>query len=87
MVITLNIKNNILSYIYDKNYCICLYDNNIYIYNYKKIDHFNDHIFYLTVDKKKVKIEGNHLHIGKLTTNEIMIEGKINDIQMEDSSE
>ena len=83
----MNFKNNLLSFIYDKNYCICLYNNNLYIYNYKQLIDFNSNSFNILIDDKHVYIDGNNLKVSKLTDYELEIKGDILNVKIEDINE
>jgi len=80
-------KKNMLSFIYDKDYCICNYKNKLYIYKYKKIINFNSKEFIIDVLEKQIIIKGLDLKINKLTREELLIEGKINKVFLEDKDE
>jgi len=78
----LNIKNNIVNYLYDRDYVICTYENNVYIFNYNYLESFNDKKIVLKVSNKKVSINGINLIIKKITKEEMLIQGSIKSIEM-----
>lgn len=83
----MNFKSNLLSFIYDKDYCICLYENKVFIYNYKEIINFYEKEFIVSVNDKTYKIEGTNLKVKKLTKDELIIEGNIILIKQEENNE
>lgn len=83
----MNFKNNLLSFIYDKDFCICMYDNKVFIYKYKEIINFLETEFLIKVENKTYKIEGKNLKVKKLTKDELVIEGNIKHIKLEETYE
>ena len=83
----MNFKSNLLSFIYDKDYCICMYENKIFIYNYEKIVNFYEKEFVVNVGNKFYKINGNNLKVKKLTKDELIIEGDAKEIKLEENHE
>ena len=78
----MNIKNNIVNYLYDKDYCICLYDNNFYVFNYTYLENFNDKRITIELEnKREIKILGDNLTIVKITKEELLIKGNIKTIE------
>lgn len=67
----------------NNKYYICLYDNNIYIYNYIEILTFTNEIIIIRLNNQNVKIKGSDLTIRKMEYNEILISGQINGVNYE----
>lgn len=76
----LNIIDNALR---DKSYYICLYDNNIYIYNYECILSFSDKVILVKLTNQNIKIKGLNLKIKRLEKVELLIEGIISGVLYE----
>ena len=76
----MNMKDNIINYLCDKNYLICIYDNYIYIFNYSSIKNINSKKITLTFNNFILEISGQHLYVKKLTKYELLIQGKVNNI-------
>lgn len=76
----LNIIDNALR---DKSYYICLYDNNIYIYNYEYILSFSDKVILVKLANQNIKIKGLNLKIKRLEKVELLIEGIISGVLYE----
>ena len=76
----LNIIDNALR---DKSYYICLYDNNINIYNYECILSFSDKVILVKLANQNIKIKGLNLKIKRLEKVELLIEGIISGVLYE----
>ena len=76
----MNFKSNLLSFIYDKNYCICMYENKLFIYKYDEILNFLESEFIIKIKNKTYIISGKNLKVKKLTKEELIIEGEIKSI-------
>ncbi len=76
----LEIINNALG---SNDYYICLYNSNIYIYNYQEIISFNNDIIKVRLKDKIIKIKGNRMLIKKMHLHELLIEGSIDSVTYE----
>ena len=83
----MNIKNNILNYLYDRSDVFCLYDDKIYIFNYKHLDLFNEKKIVISLSNKIITLEGEGMLIIKITKEELLIKGIINRIDMKGNHE
>lgn len=73
----MNIKENIVNYLYDREYLVALYEDYVYIFNYKYLDSFDEKRIVVEVQKRTISIEGEHLLIVKMTKEELLIRGKL----------
>lgn len=64
---------NLISYVKDNDYLIGIYNNKIYIYNYKKIINIDNNYIKIDLGIKKIKIKGKNLSIKKLENHEVLI--------------
>ena len=64
---------NLISYIKDNDYLIGVYNNKVYINNYKRIINIDNNYIKVDLGSKKIKIKGNNLSVKKLENNEILI--------------
>ncbi len=81
-VIVLHIRDNIINYLYDKNYVICFYDNNLYIYKYGNLKKFLDNkVCFEISNDLEITIKGINLSISKITKEEVLLSGTINSIE------
>lgn len=64
---------NLISYVKDNDYLIGVYNNKVYVYNYKKIIDIDNNYAKIDLGFKKVKIKGNNLSVKKLENHEILI--------------
>lgn len=69
------------NYILENRFRINIYDNNIDIVNYKEIDHFDDKIIIVRYEKGIITLKGEDLIITKLLEDELLINGKIRNIE------
>lgn len=83
----MNIKDNILNYLYDRDYCMCMYDDYFYIFNYKYLDLFNENRIILSLSKKKLILNGNNLLLVKITKEELLIRGSISNIEVKNDEQ
>ncbi len=78
----MNIRNNIINYLYDKDYIITMYENSLYIFNYKRLFDFNDTKITVTLNDREINIHGTSLSIVKMTKEELLINGTIKNIEV-----
>lgn len=64
---------NLISYIKDNDYLIGVYNNKVYINNYKRIINIDNNYIKIDLGSKKIKIKGNNLSVKKLEYNEMLI--------------
>ena len=64
---------NLISYIKDNDYLIGVYNNKVYINNYKRIINIDNNYIKIDLGSKKIKIKGNNLSVKKLENNEMLI--------------
>ena len=69
------------NYILENKFKINIYDNNIDIINYIEIEHFDDKIIIVKYEKGIVTVKGDNLIITKLLEDELLINGKIRNIE------
>ena len=72
----LHIKDNLKSFLYDLDNFITIYDNNIHVFNYLKLNKLSSEEICLQMDNYEIKISGVDLTIKKMTKNELLIMGK-----------
>ena len=64
---------NLISYVKDNDYLIGIYNNKIYIYNYKRIIDIDNNFIKIDLGIKKIKIKGKNLSVKKLENREVLI--------------
>ena len=69
------------NYIIDNKFKINIWENQIHIINYLDIEHFDDKEIVIKIENKKIKIKGEELIITKLLEEELLINGKIRNIE------
>lgn len=83
----MNIRNNILNYLYDRDYVIAIYEDYIYLFNFLYLNNFSDSKIEVKIKDKILKIIGKDLSIVKITKEELLIKGKIKTVEMESKDE
>ena len=76
-----NMLKDLRNYILENKFRINIYENNIDIINYKEIDHFDDKIIIIRYEKGVITVKGENLIITKLLEDELLINGKIRNIE------
>lgn len=61
----------------NNNYYICLYKNNIYLYNYIDILSFDNNLIMIKFDIFNLKIKGSNMLIKHMQEKELIIFGNI----------
>lgn len=77
----MDILSSIKNYINDNKNTITIFNNYIYISNYKDIKSFDSNKFIIEVDEKQINLIGKNITIKKLTKDEILIGGNITNIE------
>lgn len=83
----MKIKDNILNYLFDRDYLISMYDNYFYIFNFKYLETFNEKNITVSLVDRKINILGNNLLIVKITKEELLIKGDIQKIEVNKKNE
>lgn len=78
----MNIRNNIVNYLFDRDYIFCLYDDYAYFFNYRYLDSFDEKEITVSMDKRKMTITGADLTIIKMTKEELLVKGRIEDVKV-----
>ncbi len=78
----MNLKNMVRNYIYDDTFKIIYQNNKLNIVNYNLIDHFDENKIIVSVSTGRIIIKGNYLTVAKLLNDELLITGKIKNIEL-----
>ena len=73
--------NNLRNYILENEFKISIVKNNVDILNYLEIDHFDDTKIIVRYKDGSLIIKGENLIISKLLDDELLINGKIKNIE------
>lgn len=76
----MHIKDNLINFLYDKDYYISIYNDYIYVFNYKELTKITENIVILKFNKFNITIKGTNLFISKMMPSEILIKGKIENV-------
>ena len=73
--------NNIKSYILEEEFKATFINEKLNVINYDNIDHFDSNKIIIKYGSKNIVINGESLVVSKLLNKEILIEGKIVNIE------
>ena len=76
----MHLKDNLLNFLYDKEYFLNIYDNFIHIFNYQELISLNNNRIVLKFKDFKIDIKGTDLYIIKMNNNELLIKGQFKNI-------
>lgn len=76
----MNIKNNLINFLYDKNYFISIYEDYIHVFNYIDLINISSEKIEFKIDNFKLVIKGTNLVLKKMLKNEVLIKGKLKEI-------
>ncbi len=76
----MHIKDNLINFLYDKNYFISIFDEYIHVFNFRELKSLSSSKILLSLDNFVLDIEGNNLFITKMLPNEVLIKGHINKV-------
>ncbi len=69
-------------FIMEEELTINIYHNKVNVVNYSSIGHFDNNKVIINHDKGKIIIHGEKLVVSKLVTDEVLVVGKINNIEL-----
>ena len=70
----MHMKENLINFLYDKNYFINIYDEYIHIFNYRELISLSSKKIILKMESFKININGTDLFITKMLPNEFSYE-------------
>lgn len=76
----MHMKDNLVNFLYDKEYFINIYKGFIYVFNYRKLISLESAKIVLEMDDFSLEILGSELFITKMSANEILIKGNIKSV-------
>lgn len=74
--------NDLRDYVLEKEFKISYVNNKLDIVNYLNIDHFDDNKIMIRHEKGLLVIKGKSLIIGKMIDDEVLVCGKIENIEL-----
>ncbi len=75
--------NELNRFIKDNEFSLTIYNNQIHIKNYLRIISLENNYISLLTNNKKITIHGNDLSLKKLVIDEMLIEGKVSKIEVQ----
>lgn len=78
----MKIINNIRHFLLEDDFEIRIYKNRVNVVNYESIGHFDSTKITIYYDAGSLNIKGDNLVVSKLLDDEVLITGKINNIEL-----
>ena len=76
----MHMKDNLVNFLYDREYFITIYNEHIHVFNYKELVSLNSNKIILKLEQFSLTIKGKDLFIKKMLPNEILIMGMIESV-------
>jgi hypothetical protein len=80
----MHIKDNLTNFLYDQNFFITFYQNNLYFFNFEEILKLSSEEIVLKFADFKVNIKGEHLEIRKMLRKELLISGYFREMRIDE---
>lgn len=77
----MNYKGRLRNYFLENEFKVTYFQNKVNIVNYESIGHFDSNKIIVRKNNDSIIINGNNLVVSKLLNDEILIEGKISNIE------
>ena len=77
----MHMKDNLINFLYDKNYFINIYDEFIHVFNYQELISLSSKKIILKMESFKIDVSGTDLFITRMLPNEILIKGSIGKVE------
>ena len=77
----MHIYKTIKNFLLDQEYFIDLWQENIHIYGFKKIDVLQENRAVFVLEKFSLEILGNNFRVLKLTNKEILLQGSLKEMR------
>ena len=78
----MHIYKTIKNFLLDQDYYIDLWQENIHIYGFQKIDVLQENRAVFVLEKFTLEILGNNFRVLKLTNKEILLQGSLKEIRI-----
>ena len=73
----LHFREHFKNFLYDLDNFITIYENNLHVYNYEKLEKLSSTEIILLLNKRQLIINGQNLKINQMTKQELLINGVI----------
>ena len=73
----LHFRDNFKNFLFDYEEFISLYDKHLHVFNYKRLNKLSDTEIILSLNNRKLVIDGVNLKIKQMTKQELLIIGSI----------
>lgn len=79
----MKVLRDVSEYLFNEELEIKLYLNKVNVVNYKELGHFDSTKITIYHNNGRILIKGSNLVVSKLLNNEILVTGKINNVEFE----
>ena len=73
----LHFRDHFKNFLYDLDDFITIYENNLHVFNYQKLNKLSDTEIIISLNKTKVIINGSNLKIKQMSKQELLITGNV----------
>lgn len=77
MMKNLHFNEYFKNFLFDLNNFITIYENNLHVFNYSKLNKLQSDEIIITINNKIVTITGSNLKVSKMTKQELLITGEV----------
>jgi len=78
----LHFRENFKKFLYDLDNFITIYENNLHVFNYDKLEKLSSDEIIIKLNNKIIKIIGNDMKIKQMTKQELLINGIILKVEL-----
>ncbi len=76
------LRNYLRDFLNPSEFYINIYDKNIHIVNYQKVETLGTNKIIIKAPLKKIILEGNNFSLNKLADQELLISGKLDNLEI-----
>ena len=77
----LHFKSFMKNFLFDLDNFITIYDNNLHVFNFIKLNKLSESEIIITLENKTIKIIGNNLKVKQMTKQELLINGLLEKVE------
>ena len=78
----LHFRENFKKFLYDLDNFITIYENNLHVFNYDKLEKLSSDEIIIKLNNKIIKMIGNDMKIKQMTKQELLINGIILKVEL-----
>ena len=77
----LHFKSFMKNFLFDLDNFITIYNNNLHVFNFIKLNKLSESEIIITLENKTIKIIGNNLKVKQMTKQELLINGLLEKVE------